>query len=215
MVGAEIDGLAITELLAEEGDTVTRGQVLARLSRDMLDAQVAQNAASLSRRSPPSPRPGTRSPKRRPTPGRPTPPSPAPAVWWSAATPPPKRWSSGKRGAGDARPRPGGRRRPAPCPVRQGNGGSAAARNSRSALPGPRSRPRPPASSAGATPCWARWRHRPATRCSASSAPAPSKSKPTCRKPRSPVSASDRRPWSARPAWNSRCPPASGWSRRR
>jgi HlyD family secretion protein len=49
MVGAEIDGLAITELLAEEGDTVERGQVLARLSRDMLDAQFAQNAASLSR----------------------------------------------------------------------------------------------------------------------------------------------------------------------
>jgi len=49
MVGAEIDGLAITELLAEEGDHVERGQVLARLSRDMLDAQFAQNAASLSR----------------------------------------------------------------------------------------------------------------------------------------------------------------------
>src|SRR3954471_9182397 len=49
MVGAEIDGLAVTELLAEEGDTVARGQVLARLSRDMLDAQLAQNAASLSR----------------------------------------------------------------------------------------------------------------------------------------------------------------------
>ena len=49
MVGAEIDGLAITELLAEEGDKVTRGQVLARLSRDMLDAQFAQNAASISR----------------------------------------------------------------------------------------------------------------------------------------------------------------------
>jgi len=49
MVGAEIDGLAITELLAEEGDKVTRGQVLARLSRDMLDAQLAQNTATISR----------------------------------------------------------------------------------------------------------------------------------------------------------------------
>jgi len=49
MVGAEIDGLAITELLAEEGDKVARGQVLARLSRDMLDAQFAQNAATISR----------------------------------------------------------------------------------------------------------------------------------------------------------------------
>ncbi|WP_084164771.1 efflux RND transporter periplasmic adaptor subunit [Skermanella stibiiresistens] len=49
MVGAEIDGLAIIELLAEEGDEVARGQVLARLSRDMLDAQAAQNAAAISR----------------------------------------------------------------------------------------------------------------------------------------------------------------------
>src|SRR3954454_6697933 len=49
MVGAEIDGLAITELLAEEGDKVARGQVLARLSRDMRDAQCAQNAATISR----------------------------------------------------------------------------------------------------------------------------------------------------------------------
>src|SRR3954452_8255424 len=49
MVGAEIDGLAVTELLAEEGDHVERVQVLARLSRDMLDAQLAQNAASISR----------------------------------------------------------------------------------------------------------------------------------------------------------------------
>ncbi|WP_158046147.1 efflux RND transporter periplasmic adaptor subunit [Skermanella pratensis] len=49
LVGAEIDGLAITELLAEEGDRVDRGQVLARLSRDMLDAQAAQNTASITR----------------------------------------------------------------------------------------------------------------------------------------------------------------------
>ncbi|UEM01599.1 efflux RND transporter periplasmic adaptor subunit [Skermanella rosea] len=49
LVGAEIDGLAITELLAEEGDRVERGQVLARLSRDMLDAQAAQNRASITR----------------------------------------------------------------------------------------------------------------------------------------------------------------------
>ena len=49
LVGPEIDGLAITELLAEEGDRVERGQVLARLSRDMLDAQAAQNRASITR----------------------------------------------------------------------------------------------------------------------------------------------------------------------
>ena len=127
MVGAEIDGLAITELLAEEGDTA-RGQVLARLSRDMLDAQFAQNAASLRalaaiaqarnqiaegqrpagrRRLRPHPQPGGARQRHHRNAG-----------------------AAGSRGAGDARPRPGGRRRPAPCPVRQGNGGSAAARNS-------------------------------------------------------------------------------------
>ncbi len=49
LVSPQIDGVAITELLAEEGDTVQAGQVLARLSRDVLDASVAQNAAQIAR----------------------------------------------------------------------------------------------------------------------------------------------------------------------
>jgi len=49
MVSPQVEGLAITEILAEEGDAVAAGQVLARLSRDVLDAGVAQNAAQIDR----------------------------------------------------------------------------------------------------------------------------------------------------------------------
>lgn len=49
LVAAEIDGLRITELLAEEGQSVAKGQVLARLSRETLDAQLAQNDAALAK----------------------------------------------------------------------------------------------------------------------------------------------------------------------
>ncbi len=49
LVGPEIDGYRLTELLAEEGDVVKKGQVLARLSREILEAQLAQNSASLSK----------------------------------------------------------------------------------------------------------------------------------------------------------------------
>ncbi|WP_296578325.1 efflux RND transporter periplasmic adaptor subunit [Phreatobacter sp.] len=49
MVSPEVDGLTITEILAEEGDKVTAGQVLARLNREMLDVQLAQNSAQLAR----------------------------------------------------------------------------------------------------------------------------------------------------------------------
>lgn len=49
LVGPEIDGYRLTELLAEEGDHVKKGQVLARLSREILEAQLAQNSASLSK----------------------------------------------------------------------------------------------------------------------------------------------------------------------
>jgi HlyD family secretion protein len=49
LVGPEIDGYRLTELLAEEGDTVKKGQALARLSREILEAQLAQNSASLSK----------------------------------------------------------------------------------------------------------------------------------------------------------------------
>ena len=51
MVSPQLDGLAITELLAEEGDRVGAGQVLARLSHDILDATIAQNTAQLARAS--------------------------------------------------------------------------------------------------------------------------------------------------------------------
>ena len=49
LVGTEIDGLRLTEVLVEEGDMVAAGQVLARFGRDTLDAQLAQNAAALER----------------------------------------------------------------------------------------------------------------------------------------------------------------------
>ena len=49
MVGAQIDGLRIVELLADDGDHVTKGQVLARLDRTQLDALVAENDATLAR----------------------------------------------------------------------------------------------------------------------------------------------------------------------
>ncbi len=49
MVGPEIDGYRLTGLLAEEGDRVVAGQVLAKLSREILEAQLAQNTASTSR----------------------------------------------------------------------------------------------------------------------------------------------------------------------
>jgi RND family efflux transporter MFP subunit len=49
MVSPQIDGVAITAILAEEGDTVKAGQVLARLSREALDAMLAQNAAQIAR----------------------------------------------------------------------------------------------------------------------------------------------------------------------
>ncbi|MDB5640790.1 MAG: acrA [Hyphomicrobiales bacterium] len=49
LVGPEIEGLRILEILADEGDTVAAGQVLARLSRETLDAQLAQSDAALVR----------------------------------------------------------------------------------------------------------------------------------------------------------------------
>lgn len=49
LVGPEIEGLRILEILVEEGDRVAAGQVLARLSREALDAQLAQSDAALVR----------------------------------------------------------------------------------------------------------------------------------------------------------------------
>ncbi len=49
LVAAQIDGYAITEILVEEGDRVKEGQVLARLSREIIDAALAQNKAQIAR----------------------------------------------------------------------------------------------------------------------------------------------------------------------
>jgi HlyD family secretion protein len=49
LVGPEVEGLRVTEVLADEGDWVKQGQVLARLVSDTLDAQLAQNDAALAR----------------------------------------------------------------------------------------------------------------------------------------------------------------------
>jgi RND family efflux transporter MFP subunit len=49
VVAPQIEGLRIVEILAEEGDVVSHGQVLARLSRETLDAQLAQSDAQIAR----------------------------------------------------------------------------------------------------------------------------------------------------------------------
>ena len=49
LVSPQLETLAITQVLAEEGDRVAPHQVLARLSRDVLDATIAQNAAQVAR----------------------------------------------------------------------------------------------------------------------------------------------------------------------
>ena len=49
LVSPQVDGYAITQILAEEGDTVKAGQVLARLSNEALTASMAQNAAQIAR----------------------------------------------------------------------------------------------------------------------------------------------------------------------
>ena len=49
LVSPEIEGLRVLELLADEGDHVKKGQVLARLVSKQIDAQLAQNQANLAR----------------------------------------------------------------------------------------------------------------------------------------------------------------------
>ena len=49
LVGPEVEGLRVVEVLADEGDRVKKGQTLARLVSDTLEAQLAQNDASLAR----------------------------------------------------------------------------------------------------------------------------------------------------------------------
>jgi HlyD family secretion protein len=48
LVSPEVEGLAVTEFLAEEGDKVTKGQVLARLSASTVDISIMQTKASLA-----------------------------------------------------------------------------------------------------------------------------------------------------------------------
>lgn len=48
VVGAEIGGLRLTEVLVNVGDRVKRGQVLARMSGDTVQADLAQNRAALA-----------------------------------------------------------------------------------------------------------------------------------------------------------------------
>jgi RND family efflux transporter MFP subunit len=49
LVAPELEGLRITEILVEEGEAVTKGQVLARLATDLLETELARNTASLAR----------------------------------------------------------------------------------------------------------------------------------------------------------------------
>ncbi len=49
LVSPLIEGLSVTEILAEEGDAVVKGQVLARLLGDSIDIQIAQTQANLAR----------------------------------------------------------------------------------------------------------------------------------------------------------------------
>ncbi len=49
LIAPEVEGLRVLELLTDEGDTVTKGQVLARLANDSLQAQLAQNDANIAR----------------------------------------------------------------------------------------------------------------------------------------------------------------------
>jgi HlyD family secretion protein len=49
LVTPEVDGFVITELLAEEGNKVAAGQVLAKLSRTTLEVQRAQNEAQTAK----------------------------------------------------------------------------------------------------------------------------------------------------------------------
>ena len=61
LVGPELEGLRVTEVLADEGARVKKGDVLARLVADTLDAQLAQNDAGLARSAAAIARPGPRS----------------------------------------------------------------------------------------------------------------------------------------------------------
>lgn len=51
LVSPEIEGFRVVELFADEGNSVKKGQVLARLVAEQLEAQVAQNEANKARAS--------------------------------------------------------------------------------------------------------------------------------------------------------------------
>lgn len=48
-VGPEVEGLRLVEILVEAGDRVEKNQVLARLSREVLETQLAQNTATAAK----------------------------------------------------------------------------------------------------------------------------------------------------------------------
>ncbi len=49
LISAPLDGLRLTEILADDGDQVKKGQLLARLDRSQLDALLAENDAAVQR----------------------------------------------------------------------------------------------------------------------------------------------------------------------
>jgi HlyD family secretion protein len=49
LVSPEIEGMRVSEILAEEGDSVAQGQVLARLSDEQIQIELIENEASLAR----------------------------------------------------------------------------------------------------------------------------------------------------------------------
>jgi RND family efflux transporter MFP subunit len=49
LIGPEVEGLRVLEVLVDEGDQVKAGDVLARLVKATVDAQLAQNEANLAR----------------------------------------------------------------------------------------------------------------------------------------------------------------------
>jgi RND family efflux transporter MFP subunit len=49
LIGPEVEGLRVVEVLVDEGDRVVKGQTLARLVSETLEAQLAQNTAALAR----------------------------------------------------------------------------------------------------------------------------------------------------------------------
>jgi HlyD family secretion protein len=49
LIAPEVEGLRVTDLAAEEGDRVRKGDLLARLEQETLTSQLAQNSASTAR----------------------------------------------------------------------------------------------------------------------------------------------------------------------